>query len=106
MEEQKSYHMTSDEFRRWGHAVVDWVAHYQERVESLPVLSRAKPGEIRSHLPASPPERGEPFEAVLADVDKIILPGITNWQSPNFFAFFPCNNSGPAECPAGVDSSN
>jgi aromatic-L-amino-acid decarboxylase len=96
MEEQKSYHMTSDEFRRWGHAVVDWVARYQERVESLPVLSRARPGEIRSHLPPSPPECGEPFEAVLDDVDKIILPGLTHWQSPNFFAYFPCNNSGPA----------
>jgi len=96
MEELKSYHMTSDEFRRWGHAVVDWVAHYQERVESLPVLSRAKPGEIRSLLPPSPPESGEPFESVLDDVDKIILPGITHWQSANFFAYFPCNNSGPA----------
>jgi len=96
MKEQKSYHMTSDEFRRWGHAVVDWVARYQERVESLPVLSRAGPGETRSHLPPSPPECGESFEAVLEDVEKIILPGLTHWQSANFFAYFPCNNSGPA----------
>jgi aromatic-L-amino-acid decarboxylase len=96
MSEPKSYHMTPEEFRRWGHAVVDWVAAYQERVESLPVLSRSVPGEIRKHLPPSPPERGEPFGAVLADVERILLPGLTHWQSPNFFAYFPCNNSGPA----------
>lgn len=96
MSEPKSYHMTPEEFRRWGHAVVDWVAAYQDRVESLPVLSRSAPGEIRKQLPPSPPERGEPFEAVLADVEKTLLPGLTHWQSPSFFAYFPCNNSGPA----------
>ena len=96
MDKPKSYHMTPEEFRRWGHAVVDWVAAYQERVESLPVLSRSAPGEVRRQLPTSPPERGEPFDAVLADVDKIIVPGLTHWQSPNFFAYFPCNNSGPS----------
>jgi len=91
-----NYHMTPEEFRRWGHAVVDWVAHYQERVESLPVLSPAQPGQIRAGLPAAPPIHGEPFDAILADVDRLILPGITHWQSPNFFAFFPANNSGPS----------
>jgi hypothetical protein len=88
--------MTPEEFRRWGHAVVDWVADYQQRVESLPVLSTAQPGQIRASLPAEPPLRGEPFDAILADVEKLILPGITHWQSPNFFAFFPANNSGPS----------
>ncbi len=96
MEEPKSYHMTPEEFRRHGRAVVDWVADYMERVESLPVLSRVRPGEVRSLLPPDPPERGEPFEEVLADVDRVILPGITHWQSPNFFAFFPANASGPS----------
>ena len=96
MEEPKSYHMTPEEFRRHGRAVVDWVADYMERVESLPVLSRVRPGEVRSLLPPDPPERGEPFEAVLADVERVILPGITHWQSPNFFAFFPANASGPS----------
>jgi aromatic-L-amino-acid decarboxylase len=94
--EQKSFHMTPDEFRRYGHAVIDWIADYQSRVESLPVLSQAKPGEIRASLPAVPPSRGEPFAALLKDVQDLILPGVTHWQSPNFFAYFPCNASGPA----------
>lgn len=88
--------MSPDEFRRWGHTVVDWIADYQKRVESLPVLSQVQPGDIRAKLPPSPPEQGEPFGRILADVDKLILPGITHWQSPNFFAFFPANNSNPA----------
>jgi aromatic-L-amino-acid decarboxylase len=96
MDDEKSYHMTPEEFRRWGRAVVDWVADYQERVESLPVVSRAKPGQIRASLPAHPPESGEPFGEILADVDRLILPGITHWQSPNWFGYFPCNGSGPA----------
>ncbi len=91
-----SRHMTPDEFRRNGRAVVDWIADYMERVEGFPVLSRVEPGEIRSKLPAEPPHEGEPFEAMLADVERLILPGITHWQSPNFFAYFPSNNSGPS----------
>ena len=87
--------MTPEEFRRYGHAVIDWIADYQSRVESLPVLSQAKPGEIRAALPSSPPLKGESFDDVLNDVDRVILPGITHWQSPNFFAYFPCNASGP-----------
>src|SRR5258708_38953259 len=87
--------MTPDEFRRCGHAIVDWIADYQSRVESFPVLSRVKPGEIRGSLPANAPAQGEPFEALLKDVEKVVLPGITHWQSPNFFAYFPCNASGP-----------
>jgi aromatic-L-amino-acid/L-tryptophan decarboxylase len=94
--DEHSFHMTPAEFRKWGRAVVDWIADYQERVEGMPVLAQVKPGDIRAQLPASPPERGESFEAVLADVNRVILPGITHWQSPNFFAFFPANNSGPS----------
>src|SRR5579862_4437749 len=93
--EEKSFHMTPEEFRRYGHAVVDWIADYQSRVESLPVLSQVKPGKIRASLPAQPPAKGEAFEALLKDVEKLILPGVTHWQSPNFFAYFPCNASGP-----------
>ena len=96
MNEPREYHMTPDEFRRHGHAIVDWIAAYREQVEHYPVLSTVEPGEIRSQLPDTPPERGEPFDRVMADVDRIILPGVTHWQSPNFFAFFPCNASGPA----------
>jgi aromatic-L-amino-acid decarboxylase len=88
--------MTPDEFRRHGREVIDWIAEYMERVEQLPVLSQVKPGEIRSRLPDRPPQEGEPFDAILRDVDEIILPGITHWQSPNFFAYFPSNNSGPS----------
>ena len=88
--------MTPEEFRRWGREAVDWVANYLEHVEEYPVLSQVKPGEIREKLPAAPPDQAEPFDAILRDLDKVILPGITHWQSPNFFAFFPSNNSGPS----------
>jgi hypothetical protein len=93
--DEKSFHMTPEEFRRHGHAVVDWIADYQSRVEAFPVLSQVKPGEIRASLPAHPPAQGEPFGALLKDVEDLILPGVTHWQSPNFFAYFPCNASGP-----------
>lgn len=95
-EATRSYHMTPDEFRQQGHAMVEWIADYYERVETLPVLSQVKPGEVRSQLPARPPDVGEPFSAMMADVERILMPGVTHWQSPNFFAFFPANTSGPA----------
>src|ERR1700712_4540139 len=88
--------MTPEEFRAYGHAAVDWIANYQERVASLPVLSQATPGSIYAALPAHPPTRGEGFAEVLADLDRVILPGITHWQHPSFFAYFPANSSGPA----------
>lgn len=92
----KSFHMSPEEFRRQGHAVVDWIADYHSRVEGFPVLSRVQPGEVRSKLPASAPQQGESFEQMLVDVERVILPGITHWQSPNFYAYFPANASGPA----------
>jgi aromatic-L-amino-acid decarboxylase len=91
-----SYHMPPEDFRRYGYAVVDWLVDYFRKVESLPVLSQVKPGEIRALLPAQPPAQGEPFKSLLRDLDDVILPGITHWQSPNFFAFFPANTSGPS----------
>jgi aromatic-L-amino-acid decarboxylase len=96
MPDEKTFHMTPDEFRKHGHAVVDWIANYYARIESYPVLSRAEPGQVRASLPANPPSKGESFDVILADVEKLILPGITHWQSPSFFAFFPANASGPA----------
>jgi aromatic-L-amino-acid decarboxylase len=96
MSEPKSFHMSPEEFRRQGHAVVDWIADYHSRVESFPVLSRVQPGEIRSKLPVSAPAQGEAFEQILADMERVVLPGITHWQSPNFYAYFPSNASGPA----------
>jgi len=94
--EEKNFHMSREDFRRHGHAMVDWIADYYARVESLPVLSRVEPGQIRASLPAHPPAKGEPFEAIVRDVDNLILPGITHWQSPNFFAYFPTSVSGPS----------
>ena len=89
MSQEHSFHMTPDEFRRHGRAVVDWIADYYGRVESLPVLSQAQPGQIRATLPETAPVHGESFEKLLKDVEELILPGLTHWQSPNFFAFFP-----------------
>ena len=96
MDNKHSIHMTIDEFKNNAYKVIDWIADYYKNVDSFPVLSQAAPGDIRSQLPDHPPEDGETFEAVLADMNEKILPGITHWQSPNFFAFFPCNSSGPA----------
>jgi aromatic-L-amino-acid/L-tryptophan decarboxylase len=78
-----------------GQAALEWVARYLERVEELPVLAHVEPGEIRSRLPASPPEEGEPFSAVLRDLDEVLLPGITHWQHPRFFAYFSVTASQP-----------
>jgi aromatic-L-amino-acid decarboxylase len=76
------------EFRNDGTAAVEWVAAYLERLRDLPVLSRVEPGEIRSALPQFAPETGEPFAAVLRDLDDVLLPGLTHWQSPRYFAYF------------------
>ena len=89
-------HWDAEEFRRHGYAVIDWVADYLRDVAKHPVRSQVAPGEIRSRVPAAPPERGESFETLLHDVDDIVLPGITHWQSPNFFAYFPANATGPS----------
>lgn len=88
--------MNPDDFRQSGRDTVNWVARYLQDIERFPVLSRAVPGDLRRRLPAHPPETGEPFQAVLKDLDELILPGVTHWQSPSFFAFFPGNSSPPA----------
>jgi aromatic-L-amino-acid decarboxylase len=82
-------------FREDGQAALEWAARYLERVGDYPVLAQVEPGDIRSRLPASPPEEGEPFSAVLRDLDEILLPGVTHWQSPRFFAYFPVSASEP-----------
>jgi aromatic-L-amino-acid/L-tryptophan decarboxylase len=83
------------DFRRDGEAAIAWAADYLERVGELPVLARVAPGQIRDSLPASPPERGEPFEALLRDLDEKILPGITHWNHPRFLAYFATTGSEP-----------
>jgi aromatic-L-amino-acid decarboxylase len=96
MSEEKSFHMPWEDFQRNGQALLDWLIEYHRKLDQLPVQSQVPPGHIRDLLPVKPPTRGEPFEDILRDVDEIIIPGITHWQSPNFFAFFPANSSGPA----------
>ena len=88
--------MTPNDFRTHGKALIDWIADYYEQIEQFPVMSPVAPGEVRAGLPAAPPQQGEPFEQMMADVERLILPGITHWQSPNFFAYFPANTSFPA----------
>lgn len=96
MGEPTNFHMTVNEFRKVGRLLIDWIADYYENVEQYPVMSQVQPGEIRQQLPDAPPQQGEPFAAMLQDVHELLLPGITHWQSPNFFAYFPANTSGPA----------
>lgn len=87
--------MTPDEFRRLGHAYVDWVASYWERVADLPVRSALAPGDTFAAIADGPPAVGQDVAAVLADLDDVVVPGLTHWQHPSFFAFFPANTSGP-----------
>ena len=89
--------MTPDEFRRHGHAIIDWLADHQVARAGLPVQARTAPGDTRALLPATPPDQPEPFEAVLADLDRVVVPGLSLWQHPRFFGYFPAN----AE-PAGI----
>lgn len=88
--------MSNDEFRQAGHDLIDWIADYWESVEQSPVLSQVQPGDIRASLPPAPPSSGEPWADIMSDVDELIMPGITHWQSPNFFAYFPANASPPS----------
>ncbi len=88
--------MTPDEFRTNGYALIDWIAEYLEGVEQFPVASQVQPGDIRASLPAHPPTDTEPFSAMLADLDQLVMPGITHWQHPSFFAYFPANISYPS----------
>jgi len=83
-------------FRSEAHRLVDWISRYLEGAERYPVLSRVRPGEIRDALPASPPAGPEPLEAILADVDRIVVPGLTHWNHPGFFAYFANSSPGPA----------
>ena len=82
-------------FRDDGHAAVEWAAAYLDRVGELPVLAQVRPGELRARLPAAPPETPEPFAAVLRDLDEVLLPAVTHWQHPRFFAYFPATASEP-----------
>src|SRR5205823_11514523 len=82
-------------FRHEAHRLADWIADYLEHPERFPVLSRVRPGEVRDHLPQSAPERGESYETIFADFERVILPGITHWNHPGFFAYFAISGSEP-----------
>lgn len=88
--------MNSQEFKKHAHELVDWIAGYMDNVESYPVKSQSAPGDIYGKLPADPPLKGESFGSIMKDFEDIIMPGITHWQSPNFFAYFPANSSPPS----------
>ncbi len=92
--------MTPEQFRAYGHAVVDWVADYwqalAEQPQRFPVRPQVEPGSVAVVLPEAPPEKGEPLPEILADLDRIVLPATTHWQHPSFFAYFPANTSGPS----------
>jgi aromatic-L-amino-acid decarboxylase len=87
--------MDAATFRRHGHELVDWIAAYLEHPERYPVLSRVAPGAIAAALPAQAPEEGEPFEAIMADFERVLVPGLTHWNHPGFFAYFNSTASGP-----------
>lgn len=83
--------MDTNDFRRLGHEMVEWIAAYRERMADLPVMSQLGPGEVKGQLPPTPPQRPEGLDGVLGELDRIVLPGITHWNHPGFFAYFPSN---------------
>jgi aromatic-L-amino-acid/L-tryptophan decarboxylase len=84
--------MTPDEFRKLGHALVEWIAEYRENVAAMPVMATVQPGEVRARLPRVPPETGESLDGLIEDLERIVMPGITHWNHPRFFAYFPSNS--------------
>ena len=87
--------MNAEEFRRHGHELIDWIASYFERIEELPVLAQIEPGDLKAQLPKSPPQTGEPMDQILRDVDRLIVPALTHWSHPSFFAYFATSTSAP-----------
>ena len=87
--------MNDDSFRRHGHELVDWIADYLEHSDRYPVLARVRPGEIWSALPGEAPEDPEPFDAIMADFERVLVPGLTHWNHPRFFAYFTITASPP-----------
>ena len=89
--------MSPEDFRRYGHELIDWLADYHESLAERPVMAKTRPGEIRDALPSAPPNEPEDFAAVIADLDRLVVPGLSLWQHPRFFGYFPAN-----ALPAGI----
>lgn len=87
--------MNKEDFRRFGHEFVDWIADYFDRIEDLPVLAAIEPGDLKAKLPSVPPQHGEPMDQILADLDRLIVPALTHWSHPSFFAYFATSTSAP-----------
>ena len=87
--------MSHAEFRRFGHELIDWIADYFERIDELPVLAAIEPGDLKAQLPQTPPVSGEPMEQIVSDLDRLIVPALTHWSHPSFFAYFATSTSGP-----------
>src|SRR3954468_19006262 len=87
--------MNKEEFRRFGHELVDWIAEYFDKIEELPVLASIEPGDLKAQLPTSLPQRGESMENIISDIDRLIVPALTHWSHPSFFAYFATSTSAP-----------
>ena len=87
--------MSAAEFRRFGHDLIDWISDYFERIEDLPVLAQINPGDLKAQLPSSAPQKGEPMAQIIADIDRLIVPALTHWSHPSFFAYFATSTSAP-----------
>ncbi len=92
---QKLGDMPADEFRKHGHELIDWIADYLENIEEFPVMSQIEPGDLKAQLPKAPPQTGESMEAIVSDLDELIVPALTHWNHPSFFAYFATSTSGP-----------
>src|ERR1700733_3060366 len=89
--------VSPEEFRRYGHELIDWLADYHESLADRPVMAKTRPGEIRDALPATPPNEPEKFGAMIEDLNRLVVPGLSLWQHPRFFGYFPAN-----ALPAGI----
>src|SRR4051794_4748486 len=95
-QEKTEWQAYVEDFRRAGHQTVDWIAEYLSNVAEMPVLAQTKPGDLLDALPKSAPEKGESFDTILRDFDRVVIPAVTHWNHPRFFAYFACTGSTPA----------